>query len=249
MKQNIQRLRMFAGPNGSGKSTIKSVISNDLLGIYVNADEIEKTMRESGSLDLTKFQIACTEDEILSFFNESSLLKESGLLKHVYKFHFNDNQLTCKNIEMNAYFAAVAADFIRHRLLDNQLSFTFETVMSSKDKLTFLAKAKEKGVRNYLYYIATEDPSINISRVQNRVIMGGHPVPEDKIISRYYRSLELLKEAVQLTHRAYIFDNSGLEQTWLAEITNGTDLEVKADYLPSWFERYLGHIPNGCSKA
>lgn len=121
--------------------------------------------------------------------------------------------------------------------------------MSSKDKLTFLAKAKEKGVRNYLYYIATEDPSINISRVQNRVIMGGHPVPEDKIISRYYRSLELLKEAVQLTHRAYIFDNSGLEQTWLAEITNGTDLEVKADYLPSWFERYLGHIPNGCSKA
>lgn len=91
---------------GKAQSTIKSVISNDLLGIYVNADEIEKTMRESGSLDLTKFQIACTEDEILSFFNESSLLKESGLLKHVYKFHFNDNQLTCKNIEMNAYFAA-----------------------------------------------------------------------------------------------------------------------------------------------
>lgn len=49
MKQNIQRLRMFAGPNESGKSTIKSVISNDLLGIYVNADEIEKEMRQSGS--------------------------------------------------------------------------------------------------------------------------------------------------------------------------------------------------------
>jgi len=33
---------MFAGPNGSGKSTIKEVISKELLGIYVNPDEIEK---------------------------------------------------------------------------------------------------------------------------------------------------------------------------------------------------------------
>lgn len=150
---------------------------------------------------------------------------------------------------MNAYFAAVAADFIRHHLLDSPLSFTFETVMSSKDKLAFLKKAKEKGIRNYLCYIATEDPSINISRVQNRLTMGGHPVPEDKIISRYYRSLELLKEAVLLTDRAYIFDNSGLEHTCLAEITNGTHLEVKAHYLPSWFERYLGNASNESSKS
>jgi len=35
------RLRMFAGPNGSGKSTIKSVIRRELLGVYVNPDEIE----------------------------------------------------------------------------------------------------------------------------------------------------------------------------------------------------------------
>ena len=38
---NLQspRLRMFAGPNGSGKSTIKDVISQELLGIYINPDE------------------------------------------------------------------------------------------------------------------------------------------------------------------------------------------------------------------
>ncbi len=36
MNKDIPRLRMFAGPNGSGKSTIKSVISLDLLGIYIN---------------------------------------------------------------------------------------------------------------------------------------------------------------------------------------------------------------------
>ena len=41
MRQEILRLRMFAGPNGSGKSTFKSIIRPELLGIYINPDEIE----------------------------------------------------------------------------------------------------------------------------------------------------------------------------------------------------------------
>ena len=42
MNTATPRLRMFAGPNGSGKSTFKSVIGSELLGIYINPDEIEK---------------------------------------------------------------------------------------------------------------------------------------------------------------------------------------------------------------
>jgi len=63
-------------------------------------------------------------------------------------------------------------------------------------------------------------------------------VPEDKIISRYARSLDLLLEAVKQSNRAYIFDNSrnGEENLWVAEITNGTDLEVKCDPIPLWFQ-------------
>ena len=37
---SIPRLRIFAGPNGSGKSTIKAVVPDHLLGVYVNPDEI-----------------------------------------------------------------------------------------------------------------------------------------------------------------------------------------------------------------
>ena len=36
--------------------------------------------------------------------------------------------------------------------------------------------------------------------------------PEDKIVSRYHRSLGLLMEAIRHTDRAYIFDNSGEHQ-------------------------------------
>ena len=45
MSFEIPRLRMFAGPNGSGKSTIKDVINKELLGIYINPDDIEKNIR------------------------------------------------------------------------------------------------------------------------------------------------------------------------------------------------------------
>lgn len=111
--------------------------------------------------------------------------------------------------------------------------------MSSADKVAFLAKARARGFRIYLYFVATEDPVINISRVRHRVKMGGHPVPEDKIVSRYHRSLALLMDAVQLTDRAYIFDNTSHECIWLAEVTGGRLLEMKTEQMPQWFKRGL----------
>ena len=103
----------------------------------------------------------------------------------------------------------------------------------------FLCKAQQVGFRTYLYFVATEDPEINVSRVQHRVSTGGHPVPRDKIISRYARSLSLLSSAVACAHRAYVFDNSGEDKVWLAEVTDGRELEMKTDVAPHWFKTAL----------
>ena len=119
------------------------------------------------------------------------------------------------------------------------VSFSFETVMSSPDKVTLLEKAQQLGYRTYLYYIATDDPAINVARVKARVRLGGHDVPEDKIASRYTRSLDLLLQAVKHTHQTYLFDNSrdGGERLWVAEITDGRELELKCDPMPLWFQK------------
>jgi len=114
-------------------------------------------------------------------------------------------------------------------------SFTFETVMSSPDKIELLKLAQKLGYRTYLYFIATKDPLINISRVRNRVKDGGHPVPEDKIVSRYYRSLDLLLDAVKVTNRTYIFDNSNSSHIWICEITDSRDIKIKTNSIPKWF--------------
>ena len=87
-------------------------------------------------------------------------------------------------MECNSYWASVIADFIRHQLLAARISFTFETVMSSSDKIDFLKKAQSQGFRTYLYYVATNNSAINIARVANRVLLGGHSVSEEKIITR-----------------------------------------------------------------
>ena len=73
MNTDVPRLRIFAGPNGSGKSSIQSVIGRDLLGVYINPDDIEKSIRERDMLDLRAYGVNTTADEILPFFLNSRL--------------------------------------------------------------------------------------------------------------------------------------------------------------------------------
>lgn len=239
MGSGVARLRMFAGPNGSGKSTITSLLEQKLLGVYVNPDDIEEEMHRSGFLDLTSYGIQASSQEVLEFFIHSPLVESAHLSAEVQRLRYANGKIMFRDVSVNAYFAAVAADFIRARLLEAGISFTSETVMSFPDKVVLLAKAQAKGYRTYLYYVATENPAINISRVRHRVHVGGHAVPEEKIVSRYHRSLDLLANAVRCTHRAYIFDNSGPTYILLAEITDGHVLEMKVDTMPAWFKKAL----------
>jgi predicted ABC-type ATPase len=236
---NTPRLRMFAGPNGSGKSTLNSIISKELLGVYINPDEIEKEINKFSFLDMLNYRVETNEEEVISFFENHPLLEKADLTNELCLLRFVDNKIDFSNMSINSYYASICADFIRHQLLKSKISFTFETVMSSRDKVDFLKKAQETGYRTYLYFIATQDPIVNISRVNNRVKLGGHSVPEDKIVSRYYRSLELLSEAVKYSTRAYIFDNSSQEKSWIAQVNNSKEFEFKSETIPEWIDKYL----------
>ncbi len=237
---DVPRLRIFAGPNGSGKSTIKTVISSPLLGHYLNPDDIEKEIKSIGYLDSRSLNIHTSQEEVIFFFSKHPLINKTALGVFIDKITYTEQGfISFDNIGFDSYMSAILTDFLRHKYLETRQSFTFETVMSSPDKVETLKKAQIKGYRTYLYFVATEDPSINLLRISHRVKMGGHDVPEDKAVQRYYRSLELLFEAVKHTNRAYIFDNSGEDKTWIAEITNGTDVELKGDEIPTWFQKYI----------
>jgi len=232
-----KRLRVFAGPNGSGKTTILKKLASEIpFGVYVNADDIEKNLKETNALLFDSFQINIEEDQIQTFFKQSQFApikrNEPDLWK-CFKIKNNTLHVSCK---IDSYIAADIADFIRYSLIDQEQSFTFETVMSHRSKIDFLKYAKSKKYRIYLYFSATKDPLININRVNNRVLQNGHPVEESKIINRYYRSIQLLKETIKLTDRAYIWDNSGNSAKLFAEISKGKELTILDEKnTPNWF--------------
>lgn len=227
---------MFAGPNGSGKSTLKDELKQEWLGVYVNADEIEKILKNERFINFSEFKIFTNEEELFSFLRNSSLSDVVKLFKPSQVVHFSDNTLYFDSVIINSYHASVLADFIRRKLVDQKISFSFETVMSHPEKIQFLKFARSNGFRTYLYFIATEHPDINVERVQIRVASGGHPVPENKIRERYTKSIALLFEALEQSDRAYIFDNSGTTKAFIAEITNGELLEFKVTEIPHWFD-------------
>lgn len=233
------RLRMFAGPNGSGKSTLKDVLDPAWLGVYVNADDIEAEIRAQGFALLTPYGVTATQADLQAFFADSNFLRQQGLAADAQTIRLQDDRVIFDTVAVNSYFASVLVDFIRHDLLRRKASFTFETVMSARAKVDFFCRAREQGFRTYLYYVATEDPEINVSRVAHRVTLGKHDVPRDKIIERYHRSLSLLVDAVTCADRAYIFDNSDSDRVWVAEVTDGVELELKTDLIPYWVKTAL----------
>jgi predicted ABC-type ATPase len=132
--------------------------------------------------------------------------------------------------------------FIREKLCESNQSFTFETVMSHPSKLDEIKNAKKLGYRIYLYFVCLDDAEHNKLRVRDRVEKGGHSVDEKKIVSRYYHTLDNLFDAIKLSNRAYMIDNSknnnGLQK--IAEYNEGKmTILCDENLLPKWFLDYV----------
>jgi predicted ABC-type ATPase len=104
--------------------------------------------------------------------------------------------------------AAQFAEKQRENCLKNRNSLIFETVLSAPDKIDFIQRAKQQGYFVRLFFIGTDNPQINALRVAQRVMHGGHDVPIQKIISRYYKSIANCVLLSQVVDRLYIYDNS-----------------------------------------
>lgn len=90
--------------------------------------------------------------------------------------------------------AAEDCEIIRMNMIESRKSFVFETVGSTKGKLDELGYAKECGFKVEVLFITTNDPSINITRIHHRKLLGGHGVDDDKVRSRYIWVMSMLTD-------------------------------------------------------
>ncbi len=77
-----------------------------------------------------------------------------------------------------------------HHLANNNENFAFETTLASRTFAPWIAKLREKGYFFHLTFLLLESPDLAVSRVAERVKMGGHNVPEETIRRRYTSGLK-----------------------------------------------------------
>ncbi len=239
-----KRLRVFAGPNGSGKSTLYKQISSQFnTGYFVNSDEIEQDISKAGFVNLNRFGLKLTQEDLDRFLGRDqsmSLLRKAEESGHPVSIAIRENMIVDKSRDTHSYEASLITSFIRYHLLENGISYSFETVMSHSSKLEEIDEASERKYRTYFYFVCLDDPLINISRVEIRKEKGGHGVPKDKIVERYYRTLTNLLPAIRACEKAYLFDNSGETMVLIAEVSRGgVTILVPENKLPNWFIQYV----------
>ena len=137
--------------------------------------------------------------------------------------------------------AAQKATEQRYECLNNGTDFVFETVFSSAEKMEFVQKAKDAGFFIRIFYVCTESPLININRIAQRYLNGGHEVPISKTISRYYSSLENISKAIKIADRVYLYDNSieNAAPRLILRTVDGIRAKQYTDDLPDWVRAIL----------
>ena len=122
--------------------------------------------------------------------------------------------------------------------------YRFETTLGGRTIAQLLEKAARSGHRLRIWFCGLASPELHLRRVQSRVALGGHDIPEDKIRERWNRSRENLVRLLPLIDHLRIYDNSadadpaeGLkpEPVLLLEMKRGT-ITAPADLsgAPEW---------------
>lgn len=231
----MHRLRIFAGPNGSGKSSLYQRLQGQFnLGTYLNPDELHQQVVQSKKLDLSSYAISPNQSDWKKFWSRHGLADQAPRLKGS---RIESGVLLFEKTPQS-YESAVLADFLRHQLLKTGQTFSFETVFSHPGKLDFMRRANSKGYKCYLYFAAVSSPDISVARVRQRTRLGGHAVPEDKVRTRYARTLAQLLDAMRLSYRAYLFDNSQ-SMKLVAEMGKNKTLSLTQGQVPVWLQEHV----------
>lgn len=115
-----------------------------------------------------------------------------------------------------------------------------ETTLAGKHYLQMMVDARIRGFEVLLVYIGTENVEINLARIRNRVLAGGHDVPESDVRRRYRRSFGNLPTAIQRADHTILFDNSAEEGYRLVAVL-GPSASQWFGPVPRWAKASQSH--------
>ncbi|GAA6141161.1 AAA family ATPase [Hydrogenophaga sp. 5NK40-0174] len=144
------------------------------------------------------------------------------------------------------------ADERRAWLLKTGETFVSETVFSHHSKLDLIASAQAAGFKVVLLVVSVNDPAQLPERVAQRVLEGGHPVPPERVLSRYPRTMANLAQAVAMADLALLYDTSGkgrqgVSPHRLVARSRAGKVQSVVKRLPAWTKTLIANMPGGQS--
>ena len=112
-----------------------------------------------------------------------------------------------------------------NELLQRNVSFSIETTLSTRSYFRLVEKAHSQGYDVTLLYFWLKSPQQAIERVAERVAKGGHNIPNDTIIRRYWEGLDNLFNIYMPIVDTWILVNNG-ETPRIIVATGGRDQET-----------------------
>ena len=175
---------------------------------------------------------------------KSSMVSGSGIEKNYGENIINPDNYARGLSDIGDYterylFAMEQCGLLRKGLLERRVSFGFETVASTQEKLDFIKEAAAKGYRIEVVFVSLESAELCCRRIRERVERGGHDVERSKVFSRYQRTMDLLKEYIRVADDISVFDNSGKNPVLVFSKKEGKMRILKRPSDIPWVDRYI----------
>ena len=136
-----------------------------------------------------------------------------------------------------AYMQAGREFFKRlNEILIEKKSVVLETTLSGKYHNRVIENFKKNGYMVELHFIFLDNPQICIERIKNRVLKGGHNVPNDDVVRRFFRGKKNFMEVKKNVSYWELYYNG---ESGLIFVASGKDsyVDVVSDFL---YNNFIG---------
>ncbi len=127
--------------------------------------------------------------------------------------------------------------------INNNLNVCMESTLSGKSAMRRIEIAKSKGYYVIAYFVGLSDVNINIERVRQRVLAGGHDIELNLIKSRYKKSVDNLLFCNKFIDELHVIDNS--QSYYQLQFSKYAEQTIKYDSMENWSEtiyKYLNDL-------
>lgn len=116
-----------------------------------------------------------------------------------------------------------------HKLAEENETFAFETTLATLTFASWIKKLKNNGYQFHLIFLWLKTEELAISRVQERIKMGGHAIPELVIRRRYRAGLKNFFNLYRPIADSWrLYDNSNINKlSLIAAEMQGNTLTVE----------------------